>query len=72
MEQTIFPATKAIQAFTHRKLIRIKKINGKLLEPGYIIIMYGDIAFRMQPRHSGHESLFIRMAEIKDILFEEN
>ena len=72
MEPTTFPAIKAIQAFTHRKLVRIKKVNGKLLEPGYIIIMYGDIAFRMQPKRSSHESQFIRMAEIKDILFEEN
>jgi hypothetical protein len=72
MDQTIFPADKAMRAFTNRKLVRIRKLNGKLLEPGYIIIMYGDIAFRMQPRRSGHESQFIRMAEIKDIVIEEN
>jgi len=66
-----YPLSKAIEAFTDHKLIRIQMINGKLLEPGYIIIMYGEIAFRIQPRHESHESQFIRMAEIKDILLEE-
>jgi hypothetical protein len=62
---------KAYQAFADHKLVRILKHNDQLLEPGYIIIMYGDIAFRIQPKYLQHDSFFVRLAEIKDILFEE-
>ena len=67
----VLASEKAYQAFTDHKLVRILKTNEQLLEPGYIIIMYGDVAFRIQPKYLQHDSLFVRLSDIKDILFEE-
>lgn len=63
------PLEKANHAFTGHKLIRILKTNGQLLEPGFITIMYGDVAFRVQPSYVDHDSQFVRMDDIQDIIF---
>jgi hypothetical protein len=68
---TTYPLNRAIEAFTDHKMVSIQMADGKLLEPGYIIIMYGEIAFRIQPLQQSHESQFVRMSEIKDIILEE-
>ncbi len=65
------PLEKANHAFADHRLIRILKNDGELLEPGFITIMYGDIAFRVQPSFQDRDSEFVRMADIRDILFEE-
>jgi hypothetical protein len=65
------PLSKAVEAFTEHKLVKIRKFNGQLLKSGYITIMYGEVAFRMQPRLIHDESQFIRMDEIKDIVFDD-
>ncbi len=63
------PVEKASYAFAGRKVIRVKKTTGQFLEPGYITSLYGDVAFRMKPLHLKHDSQFIRMADIADIVF---
>jgi hypothetical protein len=63
------PLEKAQEAFTSRRAIRIRTLDGQLLETGYIMIMYGDVAFRIQPELAYHESQFVRLSEIADIEF---
>ena len=69
-EISLHPKDKALQAFTEHKLVRILTTNNDLLEAGYIVIMYGEVAFRIQPKHVKHESQFIRLEEVKDVLFD--
>jgi hypothetical protein len=61
---------KIDEAFTRHQLISIRKINGEILEPGYIVIRYGDVAFRVQPKHLNFDSQFVRLSEIEDIYVE--
>ena len=68
-ELHLHPIEKANQAFAGHKLIQIRKIDGQLLEPGFITIMYGDVAFRVQPSFMKHDSVFIRVDDIQDITF---
>lgn len=65
----VHPVEKASDAFAGRKVIRVKKISGQFLEPGYITSLYGEIAFRIKPLQAKHDSQFIRMADIADIVF---
>jgi hypothetical protein len=65
------PLAKAQEAFSKRQLIRVLKTNGQILEAGHIIIMYGDVAFRIQPELEDHDSQFIRVSEVSDIQFED-
>jgi hypothetical protein len=60
---------KAVVAFNDHQVIRVVKKNGQLVGPGHIMIMYGEVAFRMQ-LISVNESCFIRMEEISEILTE--
>jgi hypothetical protein len=61
------PLQNVLQAFTDHLLISVRKQSGTVLGPGYIMIMYGEIAFRFQVNES-NESHFIRMEEIGDII----
>ena len=67
-ELTTLQAT--LNAFSGHALIRVKKTNGELLGPGYIAIMYGQVAFRIYPKDIARGSHFIRMEEVSEILFE--
>jgi hypothetical protein len=57
-----------IQAFNDHLPIVVRKVNGQVFGPGYIVIMYGEIAFRMQLRDT-NDSFFIRMEDIQEIVF---
>ncbi len=70
-ELKMLPLEKIHKAFADHKTIKIRKNNGQVLEPGYVMIMYGDIAFRIQPKQVRHESHFIRMDEVRDVVVEE-
>lgn len=61
------PLENVLHAFTDHLLISVRKHSGTLLGPGYIMIMYGEIAFRFQVNES-NESHFVRMEEISDII----
>ena len=68
-ELHLHPIEKANEAFAGHKLIQIRKTNGQLMEPGFITIMYGDVAFRVQPSFMKHDSVFIRLDDIQEIIF---
>ena len=57
----------AIRAFHQHLTITIKLTNGKVIGPGHIVIMYGDVAFRMQEEKS-NESHFIRIDDVEEIV----
>jgi hypothetical protein len=56
------------QAFNDHLLIVVRKVNGQVFGPGHIVIMYGEIAFRMKLCDT-NDSFFIRIEEIEEILF---
>lgn len=62
---------KALKAFTYHQAVRIKKKDGEPIETGYIMIMYGDLAFRMQPKKDRGESQLVSISEIEEILVDE-
>lgn len=64
---TTYPLETAIRAFNQHLPVTVKLTNGKHIGPGHIIIMYGDVAFRMQEEKS-NDSHFVRIAEVEDIL----
>jgi hypothetical protein len=64
---TTFPLETAIRAFHQHLRITLKLTNGKSIGPGHIIIMYGDVAFRMQEEKS-NESHFVRIDDVEQIL----
>jgi hypothetical protein len=59
---------RAIQAFNDHLPITVRKMNGEVFGPGYIMIMYGEIAFRIQLENV-NDSFFIRTEEIAEIDF---
>ena len=59
---------QVMNAFTIHQSIRVRKNTGELLGPGYIAIMYGEVAFRMYSKTVSKGSHFIRMEEISEIL----
>lgn len=56
------------EAFHKHSLIKVKKITGQIVGPGYIAIMYGDVAFRMYSEPVNQGSHFVRIEEIAEIL----
>jgi hypothetical protein len=64
---TTYPLETAIRAFHQHIPITVKLASGKHIGPGHIVIMYGDVAFRMQEEKSP-ESHFIRIDEVEDIV----
>ena len=60
------------RAFTNHSLVKVKKSNGEVLGPGYIAIMYGDVAFRMYSKNVNEGSHFVRIEEIADLLLEHS
>jgi hypothetical protein len=64
---TTYPLETAIRAFNQHLPITVKFPDGKHVGPGHIIIMYGDVAFRMQEEKS-QESHFIRIADVDEIV----
>lgn len=63
----IQPIEKVIRAFNDHQQITVRKTNGQLLGPGHIMIMYGEVAFRMQLKDT-NESHFVRIEEIDEIM----
>jgi hypothetical protein len=62
---------QALKAFTYHAAISVRKKDGQLIAPGYIMIMYGDLAFRMQAKSPGVDSHFVSIADIEEILVNE-
>lgn len=58
---------KVIRAFNDHQQIMVRKTDGKLLGPGHIMIMYGEVAFRMQIKDT-NESHFVRIEDIDKII----
>jgi hypothetical protein len=69
------PATptleQALKAFTYHEAISVRKKDGQCIAPGYIMIMYGDVAFRMQSKSPGLDSYFVSICDIDEILVNE-
>jgi hypothetical protein len=59
---------QALKAFTYHKAISVRKKDGQFIGSGYIMIMYGDIAFRMQGKAPDLDSHFVSIADIDEIL----
>jgi hypothetical protein len=62
---------QALKAFTHHKLVSIRKKDGQRISPGYILIMYGDVAFRMQSASPELNSHFVSICDIEEIRVAE-
>ena len=62
---------QALKAFTDHELVSIRKKDGQYISPGYILIMYGDVAFRMQSKSPDRSSHFVSISEIEEIVYEE-
>jgi hypothetical protein len=54
-------------AFTNHLPVTVKKINGEIVGPGFIAILYGSVAFRMYPKTDAGTSHFVRIEEIAEI-----
>jgi hypothetical protein len=65
--ETTFPLETAIQAFHQQLPITVKLNSGKSIGPGHIVIMYGDVAFRMQEEKS-NDSHFVRVNDVEMIV----
>jgi hypothetical protein len=68
MEETTtsFCFETALRAFAEHFPITIKLTDGKAIGPGYIVMMYGDIAFRMQEENDS--SHFVRVSEVNELV----
>ncbi len=62
---------QVLKAFSYHLPISITKKDGKTIASGYIMIMYGSTAFRMQEAGVHPESHFVSLAEIESIATEE-
>ena len=62
----------AHHAFEDRALIRVKKSNGIVLGPGYIAIMYGQVAFRLYPKDVTEGSHFVRLEDVVEVLVDQD
>ena len=72
MRTPIRPALEqALKAFTHHELVSIRKKDGQCISPGYILIMYGDVAFRMQSASPELDSHFVSISDIEEIQVTE-
>jgi hypothetical protein len=57
---------QVLKAFTYHQPITITKKDGKNLERGYIMIMYGNVGFRIQCA-GDPASHFVSLAEIDSV-----
>jgi hypothetical protein len=55
------------EAFNKHLPVKVTKLDGQTLGPGYIAIMYGPVAFRMYPNNAGETSHFVRVDEIAEL-----
>jgi hypothetical protein len=62
---------QALKAFTYHQPVSLTKKNGEHISEGFILIMYGDVAFRMQDIASGRDSHFVSISEIEEISVRE-
>lgn len=65
------PLEQVLKAFTYHQLVSITKRDGERLAEGYILIMYGDVAFRIQNVSEDGASHFVSVAEIEEISVRE-
>lgn len=73
MKRPTTPALEeALKAFTYHQRVSLTKKNGEHLGEGYILMMYGDVAFRMQDASPGHESHFVSVCDIAEISIHES
>lgn len=56
------------EAFHKHMLIKIRKTGGQIVGPGYIAIMYGEVAFRLYSEPVSQGSHFLRVEEIAELL----
>jgi hypothetical protein len=61
----------ALKAFTFHQPVSLKKKNGEFISEGYILIMYGDVAFRMQDLSPNRDSHFVTISDIEEISVRE-
>lgn len=61
-----FPFQTAMRAFSTNKPIIIKLKNGDTLGPGNIMIMYGQVAFRIKLKVS-NDSHFVSVSDVDEI-----
>jgi hypothetical protein len=69
--QTTPTLEQALKAFTYHEAVSIRKKDGQQMAPGYIMIMYGDVAFRMQSKAPGLDSYFVSICDIDEIVVNE-
>jgi hypothetical protein len=62
---------QALKAFTYHQPVSLTKKNGERIGEGYILIMYGDVAFRMQDASPGRNSHFVSLCDIAEISVHE-
>ena len=62
---------QALKAFTYHEAVSVRKKDGQCIAPGYIMIMYGDVAFRMQSKSPSLDSYFVSISDIEEILVAE-
>lgn len=65
------PLEQVLKAFTYHQPVSITKKDGVHLAEGYVLIMYGDVAFRMQDISPGNDSHFVSVSEIDEISVRE-
>jgi hypothetical protein len=61
---------QTLKAFTYHQAVSIRKKDGGKIDPGYIMIMYGNTSFRMQSKDQSRESHLISVGDIDEISVE--
>ena len=73
MNKTSTPILEqALRAFTYHYAVKLIKTDGQQIAEGYILIMYGDVAFRIQDLSPGRESHFVSVCDIDQITIRES
>jgi len=57
-----------MDAFHKHTLVKIRTKQGKVIGPGYIAIMYGEVAFRLYSEPVNHGSYFLGVEEEAEVL----
>jgi hypothetical protein len=63
---------QALKAFTYHHAVTLTKTDGQQIAEGYILIMYGDVAFRIQDIPPGRDSHFVSVSDIDQITIRES
>lgn len=72
MKNATTPALEqALKAFTYHQPVSLTKKDGEHIGEGYILIMYGDVAFRMQDVSPERDSHFVSICDIDEISVRE-